>query len=255
MKRNGHIALWIIFLLPMSLTVLAANDMAATWTSFNLKQGFEHGLSLTLRGEFRSRDNITTTDVYFFRLTGAYKPCPYLSLGLAYDFLSSHQNASQRDELLIPTYYKHSHRMLADATFMAKAGQWNFSLRERYVMAYSMPVSLIATNNANNTQEVYLPGGLSHTMRSMPQIKYAIFGTGWAPYVAVELYNSANIGDLFKLQQYHLFAGMSYKVNDMHSFNFFYVLQHKSPTTHPSGKRYHTIGIDYTITLPSISKK
>lgn len=222
----------------------AGEDVAASWTSLTIKKNFNHGLGLALRGEYRTTDNISTTDLFFVRLTGSYKVCPYLSMSLAYDYFGQPQAPKALDGIDYQGYLKHNHRLLLDLMPMYADGNWTFSLRERYVFAYGMPATVVSVDDQLTTQ--LLPYTLGHVLRTMPQVKYHISETDWSPYMAVEFYNSIKPGAHFALSQMHLFAGVNWKINDVNSFNFCYVLQHRFP----ADKRLHSIDIEYIITLP-----
>lgn len=239
--------LLLLFALSLSAALFAqGEDCAASWTSLSIKKNFEHGLGLTFREELRTKDNISAIDVFFIRLTGTYKPCPYFSTSLAYDFFGAPQKTSMKSGLQLASYLKSSHRALFDLNGMASAGQWSFSLRERYVFAYTMPAEVSAADSLGMAVTASLPSSTAHLLRSYPQVSYAIPDTRWAPFLGVELYNSIRPADRFQLQQYHVFAGTSFKVDKVHSFRFAYIFQHKVPTN----KRLHTLDLEYIITLP-----
>lgn len=228
--------------------VYASDDVAGAWASLSIKKNFNHGLGLTFRGEYRAKENLTSTDVFFLRLTGSYKPCPYFSTALAYDFLGSPQKGGDYGALVLSPYLKQQHRILFDLQEMYKVGQWSFLFRQRFLSAYASPLTVVATDSLGQAAEASLLGAWTHILRLYPQVTYAIPNSRWAPYLGVEFYDSLKPGERFFLQQYHLFAGTSFKINDMHTLQFAYVLQHKTPTRTPS-RRIHTLCVNYILSL------
>lgn len=220
-------------------------NVAGTWSSVSLSHGFEHGLVLTARGEYRSTNNLSATDVFFFRLTGSYKPCPYFSTAITYDLLFSKKTGAVRDGIALAPYLQPHHRMLYDLSGMYQKNGFSFLLRERYVLARVCAMDLAGCDAEGMYQTYHQSAGYTHTLRSMPQLTYQIGDTRWAPFVAVELYNDLAPGAGFKLQQYHLFAGTNVKLDDRNSLRLFYVMQHKVP----NDKIVHTIGVDYFVKI------
>lgn len=225
-----------------------ASDFAATWTSLTVKKNFEHGLGLSLRGELRTKDNISAIDYFFVRLTGTYQPCKYVLLGLAYDYIGYPQEASMKSDLLLDPYLKSVHRADFMITGSYKINQWNLSLREFYAFGYTIPASVPAVDSLGQSTTYVIGSSMSHTLRTLATVSYSIPDTKWSPFMSLELYDSLKPGDRFKMTQYHFFAGTTLKINKVNSIRFCYIYQHKlSMSPH---KRLHTLGIDYTITLP-----
>lgn len=209
-------------------------NVAGTWTSVSLTHGFEHGLGLTLRGEYRSTDNLSQTELFFLRATGSYKPCPYFQTAVAYDFLGSKKKGLQTDGITPLPYIQPNHRILVDAQPMYAKDGFTVLLRERYVFAYLPAVENISAQSA-----------FTHTLRTYPQVSYHIADSRWTPFVAVELYNNIAAGKRFELSQYHVFAGTNVKLDDRFSLRLFYVMQHKVAAE----KIVHTIGVDYLVKI------
>lgn len=216
----------IALLICATLSVAASEDVAGTWSSVTVKKTWKTGLGYQLHGQYRSTDNLSRTDCAFFRGYLTYAPCPYFSTAVAYDLLLK-PTTEQQDFLSVVLT---THRFLFDLNGQYAYKGWNFSLRERYVMSYS--------------------GTYGHLLRSYPQIAYRIKDTRFTPFVAAEFFNSIKPGDKFRLRETHLFAGTSFKVNDVHSFRFYYVMQMKHVAVPPAAERVHTIAVDYIVSLP-----
>lgn len=229
-----------------SVQVRAQENVAGAWASLSVNKNLGKGFSLALRGEYRCKDNFASDELYFFRLTGSYRICDYLSAAIAYDYFTSQQGSSTSDGLSIDSWKKHSHRALADLTGNYKTHGFTFSLRERYVYAYNLSSTVAARDDAGMYVSHETPSGTSHLFRSCPTVSYRIGESAFTPYISAEFYNSLNSGDRFKLQQWHLFAGTNIKLDKVNSLKVYYVMQ----TKNPSGKHIHCIGLDYTITLP-----
>lgn len=242
MKRKGII---ILVLCTLASVLSAQEHAAALWTSLSVKKQFEKGASLQVYGEYRCKDNYTSTDLFFLRFTAGYKFCPYLSGALSYDFFGSQQGKSVRDGISINPWMKNSHRMLVDLTGAYKYKDWSFTLRERYVMAYAMPATVAGADSLGMYTDYDFAPGLSHVFRSCPTVSYHIPDTRFSPYVSVEFYNSLNPSDRFLLQQLHLFAGTSVKLCDALSMKLFYLCNMKVP----SKKYLHTLGVYFMVNI------
>lgn len=242
MKKKNYLILILSF---CAATLAAQENVAALWTSLSVKKQFEKGASLQAYGEYRCKDNFASTDLFFLRMTAGYSFCPYVSAAVSYDFFGSQQSASLRDGVSVNPWMKHSHRMLADVIGSYKTGDWSFSLRERYVLAYAMPASVAGSDPEGLYVDYDFAPGLSHVFRSCPTVTYHIPDTRFRPYLSLEFYNSLMPADKFLLQQLHLFAGTSVKLSNALSMKLFYLCNMKLP----SQKYLHTLGVYFMVTI------
>lgn len=243
---------WMVLLLIVGgfIVEMRAQEEAALWTCVSIDKKFDKGWNMTLRGEYRAKENLSATDLYFVRLTGGYRICPYLSTALTYDYLTVQQNRkSFSDGGSRDSWKKHQHRMLADlAGRYSKAG-WTISLRERYVLAYAMPTVVTDCDADGMYHRTRLQGGLGHVLRSYPSLSYHIGESRWTPFVAAEFYNNIEAGKRFELQQYHLFAGTTCKLDAHNSIQLAYIFQSKFSGGEPLGRHLHTMALYYFISL------
>lgn len=224
------------------------DDALGSWTSVTVKKHVSKPMSVALRAEYRTRDNMRETDTFFFRLTGAYKFSPYFSMATSYDFYTSHQTNGVKSGITLPAYDRYAHRGMLDLTGMFQSGHVNFSLRERYVYAAFMRRTVHGKDEWGQEATFVNPAQNTNTFRSLLTITYKPTNSKFSPYIAGEWFHSfKNFEELDRMKetQVHAFLGTNYKLNQQNSFKFYYVYQYKTPT----GKAIHTLGLDYTINL------
>ena len=227
-------------------TVSAQTHELASWTSLSVKKNFTKDFNLTFREELRIKDNLQSTDIYFFRLTAGYNINSWLSCAVAYDYLSTHVGSATRGTLQVDDYTKHTHRVLADIGGTYRPGRFSINLRERYVYAYTRGQSVAAIDEDGLYQTWMSEAGSSHLLRSRLTVAYHIKDSKWAPYWGPEFYNKLDSGSHFELSQICWHNGVTFKVDQVNTFKFYYCCQSK----YPSKANCHALGIDYIITLP-----
>ena len=242
-----------VFLLAafVAISSAAAGDaakqhVAASWQSLSVKKGLGEDFSLTLRGEYRCKDDFRCDDLWFIRLTAGYKLNSHFSTALSADWFNVSQTLSQRGEVTLLPWMKHSRRLLADVSGKMSYERWTLAQRERYVYGRTSERKLDAYDGQGLYCQIVQPAAGSMLLRSLTTLSYKPADSCLSPYVAAELFNSLQRGDGMVLQQCHIFAGTGIKLDAVNTLKLYYVCQVKQP----SGKHLHTLAVDYVITLP-----
>ena len=128
------------------------------------------GLHLIAEGEARMSDNLSSFNRYQAGLGLTYKISPMFKVGAGYEFI---------EKLNSEAVWKPRHRAYLDGSFTLKAGDWNFSLKERLQMTH---------REVNNVYE-HTPDKFE--LKSRLKVAYKGFGKV-TPYAYAELRNVLN---------------------------------------------------------------
>ena len=181
----------------------AQNDDFGTWTDIQCSHSWDR-IYTSLRMEYRSKGDATATDLWFVRPTLGVKLTPWLKADIAYDLMGKPSGML--------------HRGLFSLTATLRQGPLSVSVRERYILGY---------NVAGNT--------ISHVLRSQLKAQYAIPGSRFAPYLAVELFIWEH------WQKTRHYVGTDLEVQDWLTLDIFY-LYHTidgQPAQHIAGLGAH----------------
>ena len=140
--------------------------------SFALSKKIVRGLHVTLEEEIRFDNNFKSFNRFHTTLGMSYKPCEYVKLGLGYAFITPYD----RDDMA----FKMRHRIIADVTGIFRAGNWNFSIKERFQTTF----------RSGDYNEFQNPKA-SLTLKSRFTVKYKGF-VKVTPYAYVEIRNYLN---------------------------------------------------------------
>ena len=145
------------------------NDLVSdfrTRTSVEMDWKLAKGLHLEGGYEMRTENTLGRIDRHQASIGLSYKIAPWLKAGVSYDFIYHHRNSGD---------WTPRHRVNADVTFSAKAGDWRFSLKEQVRLTHK-------TESLNPYQETVNP----ILMKSRAKVQYKGFD-GIEPYVFAEV--------------------------------------------------------------------
>lgn len=147
--------------------------------SFALSKKIVRGLHVTLEEEIRFDNNFKSFNRFHTTVGMSYKPCEYVKLGLGYAFITPYD----RDDMA----FKMRHRIIADVTGIVRAGNWIFSIKERFQTTFR-------TGDYNEFQNPKA----ALTLKSRFTVKYKGF-VKVTPYAYVELrsYHNAPVINAF----------------------------------------------------------
>ena len=129
---------FILFCLAIALPTLTGaqvhEDMDFDFRarlSAELDKRIVRGLHLNLSEEFRLKDDFSSVDRFYTTVGLTWKTCPYFKIGAGYTLMNLHR----RDDAG-GWKWDLRHRATLDLTGMYSAGQFKFSLRERFQLTH-----------------------------------------------------------------------------------------------------------------------
>lgn len=216
--------------LLMAAACLMPLNALADDTGLIISAGAEKKLnkqaSISVEGEFRTRNDFRTADRLSLSLTGQYKLTSWLKADAGYQLLIDNniQKLSLNPEGTYnnwrPSYWATRHRVFASLTASYKLQRVSFSLRERYRYTYR-PQHTTTRYDFDNSwwEDTDVSAKHNHTLRSRLKIDWDIPSCKFDPWVSVELFNSLSL-DKTRIQ-----AGVDYSIKKKHAFEVFYRYQ------------------------------
>ena len=168
-----HFCLPLIAMLLLHVSSLAQErDDFGSWTDIQFNKSWTDasgagGPYVGLRGEFRSKESFSATDIWFVRPKVGYRFNNWLKGDISYDWCRS---ASKRQ-----------HKFLISVTGTLKSGGISVSVREMFVRVLSVE---FGTSEGAGTGT----GVWSNLLRSRLNAQYTIPECGIKPYLAIELF-------------------------------------------------------------------
>lgn len=146
-------------------------------------------------------------DNWYTRTILGVKVLPWLKADVGYDFVKE------------PSVLKH--KLILDLTGTLKSGNFNVSLRERYMHTWR-----------------HSGGPQTNELRSRLKVQYNVPGTRWSPYLAMEV---ISWGDWIKTRHY---VGSQYNFNDWLQLETYYIYY-----SHNGKPAQHILGIGLNFKL------
>jgi hypothetical protein len=171
--------IFILVLASIPFTGMAQSDDFGIYNSLDVVKTVSHRLKIDVGAEYRSHDNVKSTDRYSFGLSVDYKLSSWLSVGTGYDLLNDNVDSPGEN------YWRKRHRLHFDFIDKLILGRMILSLRERWQYTYRPEKTI-------EDQNVFVPGVGDNVLRSRIKLEYST-NTFVAPYVSVEMYNGWRI--------------------------------------------------------------
>ena len=249
--------LFLMMVLP--LAAQAQKDDFGLDFSLEAQKKLSKDFSLSLEGEYRTRDNTKTSDRWAVGLGIDYKLTKWLKASAGYTFLydnnekvtySNQEDVDDGDfdEVGMPKksaqYWAPRHRFNVSLTFDKKLfGDFRFSLRERWQYTYR-PSHTVSErwsylDNAYDGKEKTYNGKGKNVLRSRLQVEYDKKGLDVTPYANVELFNA------WSLQKVRYTIGLDWKLSKQHSVGAFYRYQNVRNDDDDNEPNTHLIGVGY----------
>ena len=244
----------IMALLPMA--AVAQSDDFGLDFSLEAQKKLSKQWSVSLEGEYRSRNNAKTNDRWSVGLNVDYKVAKWLKASAGYTLLYDNNerisyyeatddavldgDAEVGDPKKCAQYWQTRHRFNVSLTASQKFGNWKFSLRERWQYTYR-PERTIDRYDVDDEEyeERTYPGMAKHLLRSRLQVEYGVPGTGLSPFANVEVFNG------WSLVKTRYTVGMDYDLSKKHSLGLFYRYQAVHDDTDNEEPDRHLIGFSY----------
>jgi len=211
----------VVALVPMTMQAQDDGDDFGIWASVGVQKKFDKRWTAGAEMEWRTRDNVSTSDRWSWGVYGSYKITPWLKASAGYDLLDKNNDKC--------TYYESGrvkkearfwgirHRFNVALTANVDLGRWNLSLRERWQYTYRPEKTADRTiwsdeddAEAYGTEEHTYKGTGKNVLRSRLQVAYDIPDCSVEPYVSAELFNGWN------LQKTRLSLGADWKITKHH---------------------------------------
>ncbi len=248
----------LMVLLPLG-TMAQSDDFGLDF-SLEAQKKLNKQWSLSLEGEFRTRDNTKTVDRWSVGVGTDYKLTKWLKLSAGYTFLYDNNekityydstdddvldgDAAAGDPKKLAEYWAPRHRFNVSFTLDKKLfGDFRFSLRERWQYTYRPEYTVSERwkyiDNAYDGKEKTYSGKGKNVLRSRLQIEYDKKGLAFTPYANVELFNA------WSIQKVRYNVGVDWKLSNQHSIGAFYRYQNVRNDDDDNDPNIHMIGIGY----------
>ena len=247
---------FICAFLGMTVLANAQSDDFGMWYELGAEKKLSQKWSLGLEGEFRTRNNTKTADRWSAGINAEYKILKGLKASAGYMFLydNNAEELTWKNSLpnkWTPSYWGSRHRLYLQLSGSLKAGNFNFSLRERWQYTYRPEVQDKKYNfkwdeDANDNAYISgytmepVKGKGKNALRSRLQINYDIPRCKFEPFANVEMFNDD--GGIAKMR-YQL--GTDYKVKKRHVFSLTYRYQTVNSNDDDNEVNCHMIGLGY----------
>jgi Protein of unknown function (DUF2490). len=248
----------IMALLPMA--AVAQSDDFGLDFSLEAQKKLSKQWSVSLEGEYRSRNNAKTNDRWSVGLNVDYKVAKWLKASAGYTLLYDNNerisyyeatddavldgDAEVGDPKKCAQYWQARHRFNVSLTASQKFGNWKFSLRERwqytYRPEYTVDERWSYLNNAYDGKSHTYAGKGKNVLRSRLQVEFDKKGWDVTPYANVELFNA------WSLQKTRYTVGLDWKLSKQHAVGAFYRYQNVRSDDDDNEPNRHMIGVGYT---------
>lgn len=251
------ILFFLFTLLPLG--AMAQGDDFGLDFSLEAQKKLSKQWSMSLEGEYRTRDNTKTSDRWSFGLGVDYKVTKWLKASAGYNLLYDYNDSKityfgEYDNAVIegdadagdkkynyPSYWTPRHRFNVSLTFDKKLfGDFRFSLRERWQYTYrpEQTIQRYSYLDEKDIDKIYNGKG-KNVLRSRLQIEYDKKGLNITPYASVEFFNA------WSLQKTRFTAGVDWKLSKQHSVGAFYRYQNVRNDDDDNEPNTHLIGVGY----------
>ena len=250
----------LIAFLSLPLSMSAQSDDFGLDFSVEAQKKLSKQWSLSLEGEYRSRNNAKTNDRWSVGLEVDYKVAKWLKASAGYTLLYDNNerisyfeatddavldgDAEVGDPKKCAQYWQARHRFNVSLTASQKLGDWKFSLRERWQYTYRPEYTVderwsYLYQSYDLKPHTYVGKG-KNVLRSRLQVEYDKKGWDLTPYANVEFFNA------WSLQKTRFTVGLDWKLAKQHSLGAFYRYQSVRSDDDDNEPNRHMIGVGYT---------
>ncbi|MCM1107428.1 MAG: DUF2490 domain-containing protein [Clostridium sp.] len=259
-------ALWLF--VPQGMKAGGRDDFGV-WTELEATKLLPYGLSVSVGGEFRTKDLSKSVDRWSGELGIGYKPLSFLKFGASYTYIYEFNAGERKEHYKDDTgleadwngwnwtdhYWAQKHRFQGDMTLSTKIdGVLKVTLRERYQythrgeqdvdrMKYRFKKDKLTPKPGYPRQDVKQKAE-KKTQYLRSRLKLELDKKKWrlTPYVGMELYN--DLDDGWRLDKTKFTAGVSYKVVKHHTLSLGYMFNNDIDEDPYEGM--HALNIGYS---------
>ena len=230
----------LILIAQCSLISAYAGDDFGIWGELRAEKGLGTRWDVGAEMEYRSRDNLTSSDRWGFGIDASYKLTPWLKATAGYVLLRDHNYKEYTDQSMYADYWGTRHRFNMTLTSSITWNQFTFSLRERWQYTYrpEKTAQRYYTDTGDDAGEKTYSGKGKNVWRNRIQLKMKLSNT-FRPYVNAESY----VATCLEKMRYNV--GTEIVLDKHNSFDVKYIYQHRCGTGDGESDR-HVIGIGYT---------
>lgn len=230
----------LILIAQCSLISAYAGDDFGIWGEMRAEKGLGTRWDVGAEMEYRSRDNLTSSDRWGFGIDASYKLTPWLKATAGYVLLRDHNYKEYTDQSMYADYWGTRHRFNMTLTSSITWNQFTFSLRERWQYTYrpEKTAQRYYTDTGDDAGEKTYSGKGKNVWRNRIQVKMKLSNT-FRPYVNAESYVATS------LEKMRYNVGTEIVLDKHNSFDVKYIYQHRCGTGDGESDR-HVIGIGYT---------
>ena len=235
----------ILFLSALPLAAVAQGDDFGLDFTLEAKKKLNSKWSISLEGEWRSRDNAKTNDRWSAGLAVDYKVAKWLKASAGYTFLYDHNEKTNNSGKKYADYWGTRHRFNVSLTASQRLGDFKFSLRERWQYTYrpEKTVQRYYVSDGSEADEHTYTGKGKNVLRSRFQIEYDKKNFALKPYANVELFNA------WSLEKTRLTVGTDWELSKQHSLGAFYRYQIVNSNDFDDEVNRHILGLTYKFTF------
>lgn len=204
-------------------------------------------LSLSLEGEYRTRNDFRSTDRFETSISADYKLLDFLKVGASYSLINLDSQKNKYKDWEI------RHRWTAFVTASHEIGRFKISLREKYQQTYRMGIPAVETDSSYNVNteeweyETKLRANPKKVLRSRLAVSYNIRKCKFEPYGSVELSHLLDEpngdGGLVRVRYT---IGTDYKIDKKNVVTLFYRFDDEKGVGDDSESNFNYIGVGYT---------
>lgn len=207
--RNRVYSLLIGFLCLSQVSLHAQEKDFATWTNLDFEYKVKPAFAVSGGLEWRTKNDLSSTDRWAMKIGGAYTLLPFLKLGAGYEV----HYRNQED-----VGWKFRHRYRIEGTLSTRLQRVKLSLRERL-------------------QHTFDGDKDEFRLRSRFKLAYDVPKCKLEPYISVEMYNGLNAGEHFDVKRMRYRGGIELPLSDRWGADVFYCRQWEQ------GKQKNIIGL------------
>ena len=242
--------------LGIAVTANAQGDDFGMWYELGAEKKVSQKWSVGLEGEFRTRNNSKTADRWSAGVSAEYKILKGLKAAAGYTFLydNNAEELTWKNNLpnkWTPSYWGSRHRLFLQVSGSVSAGNFSFSLRERWQYTYRPEAQDKKYNfswdeDANDNDYISgytmepVKGKGKNMLRSRLQVNYDIPKCKFEPFANVEMFNDK---DGIAKMRYQI--GTDYKLKKRHIFSLTYRYQNVNSNDEDNETNIHLIGLGY----------
>lgn len=231
------ITLILLAMLPIAAT---AQDDLGLNLSLEAQKKIDKNWSVGLEAEYRNRDNLKTNDRWSAGIGVSYKVAKWLKASAGYKYLYDHNEKVNSSGKKYADYWGDRHRFQVSLTASQRAGDFKFSLRERWQYTYrpEQTVQRYYVSTGGEADEHTYRGKGKNVLRSRLQLEYDKKDFWLTPYISAEFYNA------WALQKTRYTVGVDWNISKQHTLGAFYRYQAVNDSDDDEPDR-HMIGITY----------